>query len=369
MKLPVILSRYIARHFFFAIVITIVGLLAITTLIDLFELLRRAGKYQGVPFSVIIGMVMLKIPGIAERLMPYAVLIGSILALTRLTRTHELIVARAAGVSVWQFLMPAIIVVLLLGSFMTTVFNPLSAALMLRYEQLEAKYLSTRGSLMVVSSSGLWMRQIEDNPTTTVSEHIINAAHIVPQDMSFSGVIIFSFDKDKKFVERLDAEQAQLKPGVLELSRVIRSAPGKPPEQMATLALPTSLTMEYIQDSFASPETMSFWRLPGFIAMLEAAGFSAMRHRLYYQSLLANPLLMAGMVWVAAVFSLRLPRRGKIGILVASGLLTGFMLYFFTDLVHALGAAGTLPIILAAWAPALVMLMIGAVLLLHIEDG
>jgi lipopolysaccharide export system permease protein len=369
MKLSIILSRYIAKHFLIAIVLTLTGLAAITSLIDFFEILRRAGKYPNVPFSVVLELVVLKTPYFMERLMPYAVLIGSIVALTRLTRTHELIVARAAGVSVWQFLFPAMIVVLAIGTFTTAAFNPLSSALLLRYEQIEAKYLSGRGSLLVISSSGLWIRQMEDNPDSKISEHIIHASRITPHDMSFNNLIIFSFNNKKSFIERLDAASAVLHDGALELSNVTRSEAGKPPETIPTLSIPTSLTMEYIQDSFASPETMSFWRMPSFIVMLEEAGFSAMRHRLYYQSLLANPFLMAGMVWVAAVFSLRLPRRGKIGLLVASGIFTGFMLYFFTDLVHALGSAGTLPISLAAWAPALVMLMIGAVLLLHIEDG
>jgi len=369
MKLSITLSRYIAKHFLLGILLTLLALGAIVSLIDLFEILRRAAKYQNVPVSVVFELVMLKTPYFMERLMPYCVLIGSIIALTRLTRTHELIVARAAGVSVWQFLFPAIIVVLLLGSFTTMVFNPLSSALLLRYEQIEARYLSGKGSLLVISSSGLWLRQMEDDPESPVSEHIIHASRVTPHDMSFSKLVIFSFDTDKHFIERLDAVSAQLEKGSLELKNVIRSEAGKPPENIESLVLPTSLTMEYIQDSFASPETMSFWRMPSFIVMLEEAGFSAMRHRLYYQSLLANPFLMAGMVWVAAVFSLRLPRRGKVGLLAASGIFTGFMLYFFTDLVHALGSAGTIPIALAAWAPALVMLMIGAVLLLHIEDG
>lgn len=369
MKLPLTLSRYIGKHFLLSVLMTLCGLLAIVSLIDLFEILRRAGKYPNVSFSVILQLMLLKTPAMMERLLPYAVLVGSMLALTRLTRTHELVVARAAGVSVWQFLTPALGVVVALGIFAVTVFNPLSASMFLRYEQVEAKYLSGRGSLMVVSSSGLWMRQMEEDPASSISEHIVNASRISTHDMLFSNVIIFSFDKEKKFIERLDAKQASLKPGTLELSGVVRSEPGKPPETISALSMPTSLTMEYIQDSFASPSSMSFWRLPSFINMLETAGFSAMRHKLYYQSLLASPILMAGMVWVAAVFSLRLPRRGKVGMMVASGLLVGFILYFFTDLVHALGSAGTLPVILAAWAPALVMLMIGAVLLLHIEDG
>lgn len=369
MKFPLILSRYIARHFFITILISISGLLLITSLIDLFELMRRAARYQHSDLGVIMEMIVLKIPYMTERLLPYAVLIGSLLALTRLTKTHELIVARAAGISVWQFLLPAIVIVMLMGTFIVTLFNPLSAALLLRYEQLEARHLSSHGSLLMISSSGLWIRQIEDKADHPISEHIIHAARVNAHDMSFSNVILFSFDQQKNFVERLDADKAQLKSGILELTHVIRSTSGKPPETIPSIALPTSLTMEYIQDSFASPESMSFWRLPSFIVMLEAAGFSAIRHRLYYQSLLANPFLMAGMVWIAAVFSLRLPRRGKIGILAACGLLTGFLLYFFTDLVHALGASSTIPIALAAWAPALVTCMIGAVLLLHIEDG
>ena len=108
MTLPVILSRYIARHFLIAVLLTLLGLAGIVSLIDLFELMRRASKYQHVPFSIVFQLVILKTPVMLERLLPYAVLIGSIVALTRLTRTHELIVARAAGVSVWQFLLPAL---------------------------------------------------------------------------------------------------------------------------------------------------------------------------------------------------------------------------------------------------------------------
>ena len=149
-------------------------------------------------------------PYLLERMLPYAVLIGSMLALTRLTRTHELIVARAAGVSVWQFLSPALLVVGALGIFSVAVFNPLSAALLLRFEQMEARNFSGKPSLLVISSSGLWMRQMEENPNSNISEHIINAAKVTPHNLTFSNVIIFSFGKQKEFIERLDAQKAEL---------------------------------------------------------------------------------------------------------------------------------------------------------------
>ncbi|MDX2112822.1 MAG: LPS export ABC transporter permease LptG [Alphaproteobacteria bacterium] len=365
MRLPWTLSAYIGKHFLQSIMLALFGLLAISMLVDVVELLRRASGRDNVPFIVILQMSALKLPSMAEKLLPYAVLIGSMLSLTRLTRTQELVVVRAAGVSVWQFLYPAMVVVLALGAFMTTVFNPLASALLLRFEQVEGRYLTGQPSLLAVSASGLWLRQIEGDG----DEHIIHALRISQSDMSFANVVIFSFGKDKTFKERLDAKQAVLETGRLVLIDVTRSIPGRPPQPIARFEIPTTLTLSYIQDSFASPETMSFWALPSFMVMLENAGFSALKHQLHWQSLLASPFLLAATVLIAAIFSLRLPRRGKVGILVVAGVLTGFLMHFFTDLIHALGAAGTLPVALAAWTPALVVAMIGTALLLQVEDG
>lgn len=368
MTLSWTLSRYIVRHFLFGILLAVAGLTLMTSLIDVMELLRRAAGKQSVPLTVVLQLGMMRMPFMAEKLMPYAVLIGSMLALTRLTRTNELIVARAAGVSVWQFLAPAMGLVLAMGIFISTIFNPLSSALLMRFERLEGKYFSGSPSLLSISSSGLWLRQME-NEMPDVGEHIIHTLRISTSSMEFSNIIVFTFDKKGKFTERLDAEQGHLEEGVLQLSGVVRSIPGKPAQHLPAVSLPTTLTLGHIQESFAPPESMSFWHLPSFINMLEEAGFSALRHRLYWHSLLANPFLMAGSVLVAAVFSLRLPRRGKVGLLVVAGITTGFILYFLTDIVFAYGSAGTLPVGLAAWAPALVVTLIGAALLLQLEDG
>ncbi len=368
MRLPWTLSHYIGRQFLLSILLALFGLIVISLLVDVVELIRRASGRDNVPLAVILELAGLRIPYMLEKLSPYAVLVGSMLALIRLTRTHELIVARSAGVSVWQFLAPAIAVVLAMGIFLTTVFNPLSSALLLRFAHLEGKYLTNTPSLLAITSSGLWLRQIESGEGN-IGEHIVYTMRVSQNTMEFNHVIVFTFDKEHRFIERLDAARAALEPGVLNLYDVTYSVPGQPPLKLPDYQLPTTLTLSRIQDSFASPETMSFWHLPSFVTMLENAGFSALRHRLYWHSLLASPFLMAGTVLVAAVFSLRPPRRGKIGLLIVAGITTGFLLHFFTDIVFALGSAGTLPVMLAAWTPAIVVLMIGAALLLHLEDG
>jgi lipopolysaccharide export system permease protein len=64
-----------------------------------------------------------------------------------------------------------------------------------------------------------------------------------------------------------------------------------------------------------------------------------------------------------------LTRRGGTGLLILGGLFAGFLLYFLTDVVLALGVSGGLPVILAAWAPAGVFTLLGLAMLLHLEDG
>ncbi|MEK7246057.1 MAG: LPS export ABC transporter permease LptG, partial [Pseudomonadota bacterium] len=46
-----------------------------------------------------------------------------------------------------------------------------------------------------------------------------------------------------------------------------------------------------------------------------------------------------------------------------------FLVYFFSDVSLALGLSSGIPVALAAWTPAGIAGLIGAALLLHLEDG
>ena len=364
MRLSATLSTYITRQFLASITVVFAVLVGIVFMIDGVELLRRTGAREAVGFGTVVEMALLRVPFMSQKIIPFAVLFGGMLSLTRLTRSHELVVARAAGVSVWQILLPGLVLALAIGGFVVTVFNPLASATTWRYEQLEAKYMRGRASLLAVSSSGLWLREGGRDGQT-----VVHALRISQQDMELHGAIFFLYQGTDHFVRRIDAETAKLENGFWDMRNVLISAPDRPGEVRPQYRLETALTIDQIQESFASPDTMSFWDLPGFIEVLEAAGFSAVRHRIHWHSILAIPMLLCAMVIIAATFSLRLTRRGGTGLLVLGGLFAGFLLYFLTDVVLALGISGALPVVLAAWAPAGVFTLLGLAMLLHLEDG
>lgn len=370
MRLPFTLSLYIGKQFLIAIAIAFLGMLSIVMMGDLVELIRRGAdnKGSGVPMSVTLEMLFFKTPYSGQRILPFAVLIGAMVALTRLTRSHELVVARSAGVSVWQFLMPTVILAFAIGVFVVAVYNPVSAAMLMRFEQLEAKHISGKTSLLAVSSSGLWIRQVEKD-SGDVKEHMFHAQRVSNHGVELYDVMVLSLGDNNRFLSRMDAPSAILQDKHLLLKDVTFTQPGAIPEHNDTVELNTDLTTTQIQDSFAPPMTLSFWQLPGFIKTLEKAGFSALSHRMYWHSTLSSPFLLCAMTMIAAVFSLRLPRRGGVTLLVVAGLGTGFMFHFMTNLISAFGQTGEIPITLAAWAPAMIGLMIGGGLLLHLEDG
>lgn len=370
MRLSPTLSLYIGKQFLLHVGMVLGMLALLVWIVDSVELIRRTSGKDGATLLLALEMAFLKTPHMASRILPFAILIGSMSALTRLTRSHELIVARAAGISVWQFLAPAVVVVASIAVLFLAVMNPISAVSLLRFEKLEARYIAGNSSLMTLSSTGLWLRQQEGATAEHgPKEYVIHAKRLVQSDMSLKQVMVLVYGEQDKFIERFDAAHVRIENGRLLLSDVIYSVPGKPAVQLAEYSIPTNLQIEQIQDSFASPETMPFWNLPSFINSLEDAGFSALKHKIYWHSLLASPLLFIGMVLLAAVFSLRLPRRGKIAMLVLAGGASGFGLHFMTDIVHALGGAGTLPIWLAGWTPSLIIISLASAALLHLEDG
>lgn len=365
MKLPITLSFYIGRQFIMSSAMILGVFLTLIMLLDAMELIRRSFNKE-VPIGIILEMILLKVPHIIQEFIPFVVLLGGILAFTKLTRTSELVVARAAGISVWQFLMPAITVAFVAGVFLVMVFNPLSAVMVKRYEQLESRYLQGGASMMAVSESGLWLRQKNTNGE---GKTILHAERLLQPDMRLQGVTVYFFEKSGVFKERLDAKDAVLANGYWELEDATLTGPDKMAETHTSYRIRTDIKMTQLQESFASPETLSFWELPRFIKTLKAAGFSALRHRYYWHSVLSVPIYLCAMVYIAAAFSLTPPRRGRTGYLIVGGIGVGFAIYFISGLVSALGIAGSIPVTLAAWAPVAISMLIGIVLMLHLEDG
>jgi len=358
------LNRYFCRSLLFWFAVCFGVILAIVSFFEMIELLRRSMTNPQVPFALIGEMVLLKIPQHIEMLLPFVTFSASILSLWRLNQTQEILSARASGVSVWQLTVGLNVLVLILGIIYLVFVNPIGAAMTGRLSQIEEKAFGNSNSLLSISPAGLWLRE-----STGEGKTIFHADYFDFLQNKFGQVSFYDFDHNGSYAGRYDAKEASLENGEWRLEKVTHWNKENIPEEIGMASRKTDLTLSKIQESYAPPESLSFWKVRRYIDVLKKAGLSNVRYKLYWHSQISKIGLMISMVFLASTFCLHPIRYRNASYLIAFGLFSGFVIHFLGDVIYALGLAGKIPVLLAAWIPALVTLMLSLTFLLHQEGG
>ncbi len=365
--MPGILARYFGLRFFAVFFGVFASLFLMVLMIDYVEMLRRTGHLQHASFLHIFRITFYRVPHVTERILPFTALIAAMVCYLSLSRRLELVVARAAGVSVWQFVAPAMFIALLIGVFGTAVYNPVSANMREQSQRYEQELFGggrSQSQSLTLTSSGLWVRQRSPD-----GQSIMNAKASRQQGIELSGVTVFTLNESDHFLGRIDASRAMLYPGYWRLEEARVYVEGLPPEDHATYDLKTNLTRAQAQETFATPETVPFWELSAFIRFAENAGLAAVGYRLQYYQLLALPFYLMAMVLLAASVSLRLFRFGGVQTMILSGIAAGFLLYVLSKVSGDLSKANLITPALAAALPPFAGGITGLVALMYQEDG
>lgn len=354
-------SRYLFRRQIVTIGWLLAGVVGLVAMIDLTETLSRYDGVEGFGIGTAALLTALHLPPILEQVLPFAVLLASMIVLIRLNRAYELVVARAVGVSAWRFLAPVALASFLVGALSLVTLNPL-AAWTLRYEEaLSSELLGDRRG---AGDRVAWLRQREADGRTVVA-----ARGASPDGRTLRGVVFYRIDETGLMRERVDAPIARLGDGAWRLENAVRIRAGEAPEPLTTYDIDTSIRAETVAQRASLPEATAFTSLFGRIASMRQLGLPVQAFTMQLHSLLTRPVLFIGMTLIAATVSLRFARFGQARTVVVGGLAAAFALYVATVLVRAFGEAGIVPPFLAAWLPVTLALFLGTALLLRSEDG
>lgn len=360
--------RYIFGRVVSIFLMAFVAVLLLIALVDMIELLRRGDGREGL-FGPMLIMAILHAPSVSMKALPFVMLLSAMWAYMQLARSSELVAGWAAGLSFWGMARPGILAAFVLGVIAIGVYAPLSSAALSIYEQMDGRYFKGRGNLFSVSSEGLWLREGGAEGQTVIHAARTNAEGTELRDATF-----YRFDTEDALVERVNTPIAILSDGKWMLTTARRysvdlEASAPPEEQeLPALDIPTSMTAAEIQNSFAPPDSISFWQMPRVISAMETAGFSARRHKAHYHAMLALPALLAAMTLIAAAFAIRPPRMARFGTIALGCALTGFCFYFMSDVSMALGASGAAPPALGAWGPVIGAAFLGLALSIHFRE-
>ena len=369
-KQPFTIYKYFTKNLVQYFLIALFSLIALVFFVDLIELFRRASNKVGVAhlqqanFYDILGMASLKITGNIEKILPFAVLIGSISCFNQWKKNNYYIITRSSGLSLWKIITPSLLCFFILGIFSITVLNPFSTIMNKKYENLETIFFKHKKvNNFSFDNKGFWMKQTFNGKTI-----IINAYKVNSKLQTLNDVNIFILNENADFEKRVSAKTAKFDKNKLSLSNAIITDSQSLINIFSKYNLNLDLTSENINISILEPETIFIINLPNYILNMKKFGLNISKHLIHLFKLVCQPLLLISMILLSASLMLRSSeRKVKVGI-VSLTLVVGFSLYFVGDFVFALGSSEMLHPIVSGFGPTLIGLFSGCYLVSDIDE-
>ncbi len=362
------LGVYLGGMWLGTVFLTALGMGSFIYLIDVINMWNEVSG-RNVSSATVLMMSLAKSPDLLLQLLPFAVLIGSLVWLNTLNKRQELVALRAVGLPARRFLLGPVIACLLVGALTLGVGNPVSAALLKKYEQWSSSVFPNSTKGLITAGGSVWLRQGDDHgPHASGRDYFIYGRKVSADGRELGQATVFVFDGNNSFLARLDARNALLEEGRWRLKDVFLLTPRQEIVRQDEVTLPTTLTPEQLQASFNAPGTLDIFQLREFISILENNGFKTSSYAMAYQRLLALPFMCLAMLLVAVPFGLKYTRTRSLGIVIISGVCMGFGFYLFSNIMAAYGLAGRLDVRLAAWLPGSMAIILSVALMLQLRE-
>lgn len=360
-----ILFRYFGLRYLGWLMISIIGLTSTVTLVQAIELARRAStKLQDGQSINIVGMSLLNIPSVIELTLPIALITGSMLCFEAWNRSNEFVVSRGFGRSIWAILSPASCAAGLVGLMFVALVNPIGSLTSREYQKQMDELFGSGEQRLSVSADGIWLRDSQPS-----GQFIINGDMLDVETAQIMNPMIYAFNESNDLELRLQAASMQLTDTgwMIEEATIWQNDGTRTDKGM--MIMPSELAALDLGLSSEPPNTIPFVSLPAFIALLESAGLPTIEHRLYFHKLLSLPFLMIGLSMLSARATLTNMTRGRRVRLFTRGIIIAVSVFLFAHFMQILGSSLRLPALVAAWAPAIIVITLGATLLARMDEA
>lgn len=354
------LALYLARLF---LTRTFAVLLLLVMVLMTLDLLGESGNILEVPGNgeaELWRYVTLRVPLLIQRFLPFAALLGTLIAFTALNQHSEVVAMKAAGLSAHQILAPLIVtsIFIAIAAFAFNEGVAVKSARMVNAWN-DNDYRPIRGSSGVISN--IWVKAGDD----LVHADIASGRG---RSLQLQGVTIY--DRSGGALEGVvKAERAVQAGNAWKLVRVrtYDTSMNVVRGTAEAIALP-GVTPDRFTLAKVKPDETDIVALNDKIAELERAGRPTEEARAGLWHKISGPLSIVLMPLLAAVAAFGLARSGQVLLRAAAGMALGFAYFVVDNLSLALGNVGAYPAWLAAWAPFVLFLLIGEAVLVRSEE-
>jgi lipopolysaccharide export system permease protein len=343
-----ILDRYLFRTVASATLAALLVLLLLESFLSLLVELEDLGKGD-YDFAALIHYLVLIQPRRLYELFPLALLVGGLLGMGALASGSELIVMRAAGLSLTRLTRSALqaglalsLVVLAIGEFVAPPLEQVAR---------EQRAVAKTQDLAIRSGRGFWARD---------GDFFIHVRAVLP-GVHLVDIQIFEVGPDARLASATAAQSARYVAGHWRLEGVSRSLLDDDrvrTEHLETLTVASEISPRILDVLAADPGELSIRELWVYVDYLERNGLDAESYRLALWRKLLAPFAYLAMLVVAMPFVFGPQRTAGVGQRLLVGLLLGLVFFLSNYLLGNVVLLYGFPPLVGASLPTL-LFMIG----------
>ncbi len=351
-----LLDRYIGKAVLASTGVVMFVLLALFAFATFAGELEKVGK-GSYDASMAIQYTLLLLPGLAYQLFPIVILLGSIIGLGMLASQSELIVVRAAGVSIKRIVWTVMKAGLILLVLMLVIGEFVAPRAEFAAQNMRAEAMS--GQISFRTERGLWARD---------GLNIIHVKDLFSKER-LGNISIYEFDEQNRLNTITIAKQGDFKDDQWSLSNVSRSEvdmAGVQTTQQSSIEWRSLLIPELISVVTVKPDYLSAYGLYRYIGYLNDNGLDSTQYVLAMWKKIMLPITTAVMIFLAVPFVFGPLRSVGVGQRIFVGTLFGIAYFLIDQTTGQMGVVWGVPPLMSVMVAPVVFFSVAVVLVRRI---
>ncbi|MEE9911108.1 MAG: LPS export ABC transporter permease LptG [Deltaproteobacteria bacterium] len=339
-----LLDKYILREFLRFFLVTCIAFIALYLIVDFFEKIRMFLSNQATTMQMA-SYFFYSIPIIISLILPFAILLSTLLTYSFLSKFSEITAMKANGVSLYRMAVPALAVAAVVSVFSFFFTELVTPASIQKTEYIVKVEVQKQKSLGFFKQNEIWYRG---------HNAIYNFKMFDVEKNILLGITINHLHPDFTLKRRIDAERAEWKNNQWVFFNLLVTSFNQDHSPVLEWSKEKTIPIPEQPDDFKiiqkDAEKMGYFELKRYIKKIRAEGYDVSRYLVDLQGKIAFPLVCLILVLIGMSFSVRSERSGGLMQSVAMGIFIGASYWIVHAFSMSLGRSGTLPIFMAAWA-------------------
>jgi len=354
-------TRYVGRQF----IVRFIGLLLFFVIVlQMLDLLNRSEAITaaaGAGADSIVRYISLRAPQIASQFTPFAALLAIVVTLSTLNLSSEIVVMRAAGMSIHRVLRPIGVACL--------------ATAVIHFIFHEAVVVDAAAELEYWEANKFEVGLKHDATTRTnlrllLDDEIVSAASAARtnEGVRLSNIVIYDLDAGGLAQSIIEARAALFGDGGWRLIDAKTPGPERASAVVASMPWATTLNPETLFALSLNPDRAGMTTLLRQISQLDSDGANTGPATTSFLSRFSKPMATLIMPLLGAIAGFGVSRQGNQLVRASAGAALGFLYFVAESLMLAIGKLGAVPPMLGAFFPFALFLVVGFAILLAMEN-